>query len=87
MFSTAKDSGARRWLLGFGKRFLEQATTFFFYDFPEDRLAKDLWFSFWSYGKVADVYIPTRRDRRGRRFGFVRMLGLSDVKEMEERLN
>ncbi|GLT87518.1 hypothetical protein SLE2022_055970 [Rubroshorea leprosula] len=61
-FSTAKDSGARRRLPRFGKGFLEQATTFFFYDFPEDRSAKDLWFCFWSYGKVVDVYIPTRRD-------------------------
>ncbi|GLT98876.1 hypothetical protein SLE2022_163510 [Rubroshorea leprosula] len=86
-FSTAKDSGARRRLPGFGKGFLEQATTFFFYDFPEDRSAKDLWFCFWSYGKVVDVYIPTRRDRRGRRFGFVRMSGAFDVKDMERRLN
>ncbi|GLU17751.1 hypothetical protein SLE2022_341070 [Rubroshorea leprosula] len=86
-FSTAKDSGARRRLPGFGKGFLEQATTFFFYDFPEDRSAKDLWFCFWSYGKVVDVYIPTRRDRRGRRFGFARMAGAFDVKDMERRLN
>ncbi|GKV41009.1 hypothetical protein SLEP1_g48590 [Rubroshorea leprosula] len=86
-FSTAKDSGAWRWLLGFGKGLLEQATTFFFYDFPEDRLAKDLWFCFWSYGKVVDVFIPTRRDRRGRQFGFVRMSSAFDVKDMERRLN
>ncbi|GKV09841.1 hypothetical protein SLEP1_g21281 [Rubroshorea leprosula] len=85
----ARDSGngLRRWLPGFGKQYLGQATSFFFYDFPEDSSAKDLWFCFGSYGKVADVYIPARRDRRGRRFGFVRMSEVSNVTEMERKLN
>ncbi|GKU89268.1 hypothetical protein SLEP1_g3431 [Rubroshorea leprosula] len=30
---------------------------------------------------------PTRRDQRGRRFGFARMAGAFDVKDMERRLN
>ncbi|GLU21016.1 hypothetical protein SLE2022_371820 [Rubroshorea leprosula] len=87
--SAARDSGngLRRWLPGFGKQYLGQATLFFFYDFPEDSSAKDLWFCFWSYGKVADVYVPARRDRRGRRFGFVRMSEVSDVTDMERKLN
>ncbi|GLT79034.1 hypothetical protein SLA2020_505440 [Shorea laevis] len=88
-FSTARDSGSgnRRRLTRFGKQYLDQATTFFFYNFPADRSAKDLWFCFWSFGKVADVYIPARRDRRGRRFGFVRMLNISNIKDMERKLN
>ncbi|GKV46286.1 hypothetical protein SLEP1_g53278 [Rubroshorea leprosula] len=52
-----------------------------------DRLVKDMWFCFWSFGKVVDVYIPTRRDWRGRRFGFVRMTEVSDAKDMEQKLN
>ncbi|GLU01785.1 hypothetical protein SLE2022_190690 [Rubroshorea leprosula] len=84
----------RERVLGFGQGvrqlgtvYLGQATSFFFYDFPEDSSAKDLWFCFWSYGRVADVYIPARRDRRGRRFGFVRMSEVSNVTEMERKLN
>ncbi|GKV09904.1 hypothetical protein SLEP1_g21338 [Rubroshorea leprosula] len=80
-------NGLRRWLPGFGKQYLGQATSFFFYDFPKESFAKDLWFCFWSYGKVADVYIPARWDRRGCRFGFVRMSEVSDVTDMERKLN
>ncbi|GKV41324.1 hypothetical protein SLEP1_g48872 [Rubroshorea leprosula] len=88
-FPTAKDSGSgiRRQLPRYGKQYLGQATSYFFYDFPVDHSAKDLWYCFWSFGKVADVYIPARRDRRGRWFGFVRMLNVSNVKEMERKLN
>ncbi|GKV24793.1 hypothetical protein SLEP1_g34360 [Rubroshorea leprosula] len=86
---TAKDSGSgiRRQLPRYGKQYLGQATSYFFYDFPADQSAKDLWYCFWSFGKVADVYIPAKRDRRGRRFGFVRMLNVSNVREMERKLN
>ncbi|GLU07994.1 hypothetical protein SLE2022_249290 [Rubroshorea leprosula] len=88
-FPTAKDSGSgiRRQLPRYGKQYLGQATSYFFYDFPADQSAKDLWYCFWSFGKVADVYIPAKRDRRGRRFGFVRMLNVSNVREMERKLN
>ncbi|GKV21745.1 hypothetical protein SLEP1_g31697 [Rubroshorea leprosula] len=89
-FPTARDSGngfRRRRLPGYGKHFIGQATTYFFYDFPAKHSAKDLWYRFWSFGKVADVYIPERRDRRGRRFGFVRMAEVSDVRDMERKLN
>ncbi|GLU00004.1 hypothetical protein SLE2022_174020 [Rubroshorea leprosula] len=89
-FPTARDSGSgfrRRRLPGYGKHFIGQATTYFFYDFPAKLSAKDLWYRFWSFGKVADVYIPERRDRRGRRFGFVRMAEVSDAKDMERKLN
>ncbi|GLT95391.1 hypothetical protein SLE2022_130750 [Rubroshorea leprosula] len=88
-FPAAKDSGSgtKRQLPGYGRQFLAQVTTYFFYDFPADRSVKDMWFCFWSFGKVADVFIPARRDRRGRRFGFVRMAEVSDAKDMEHRLN
>ncbi|GKV48812.1 hypothetical protein SLEP1_g55604 [Rubroshorea leprosula] len=82
-FSTVRDSssGFRRRLPRYGKHFIGQATTYFFYDFLVNHSAKDLWYSFWSFGKVADVYIIERRDRRGRRFGFVRMSEASDEGE------
>ncbi|GKV01451.1 hypothetical protein SLEP1_g14002 [Rubroshorea leprosula] len=88
-FPAAKDSGSglKRQIPGYGRQFIAQVTTYFFYDFPADRSVKDMWFCFWSFGKVADVYIPARRDRRGRRYGFVRMSEVSDAKDMEQKLN
>ncbi|GLT67251.1 hypothetical protein SLA2020_395720 [Shorea laevis] len=88
-FSTARDNdNGFRWRLpGYGKHFIGQATTYFFYDFSTNRSTKDLWYSFWSFGKVANDYIPKKRDRRGHRFGFVRMSEVSDSKDMERKLN
>ncbi|GKV52128.1 hypothetical protein SLEP1_g58721 [Rubroshorea leprosula] len=73
-------SGIKRWLLGYGNQFMGQFTTYFFYDFPVDRSAKDLWYGFWSFEKVAYVYIPAHKDRQGSHFGFVQMAAVSDVK-------
>ncbi|GKV46559.1 hypothetical protein SLEP1_g53532 [Rubroshorea leprosula] len=88
-FPAAKDNGSgTKWQLpGYGRQFLVQVTTYFFYDFPADRSVKDMWFCFWSFGKVADVFILARRDWRGRHFGFVCMSEVSEVKDMEQKLN
>ncbi|GKV48781.1 hypothetical protein SLEP1_g55572 [Rubroshorea leprosula] len=64
-----------------------QVESFFIYNFPEEWDAKALWYQFQNYGKVVDVFVPSKRDRWGKRFGFVRMLGVQDVKQLEERLN
>ncbi|GLU15451.1 hypothetical protein SLE2022_319410 [Rubroshorea leprosula] len=63
------------------------STSFFFYNFPEEMEAKFLWNSFQMHGKVVDVYLPSKRDRRGKRYGFVRLTGVKDVIQMERRLN
>ncbi|GKV40806.1 hypothetical protein SLEP1_g48407 [Rubroshorea leprosula] len=88
-FPTYRDSGSgfRRRLPGYGKHFIGQATTYSFYDFLANHFAKDFWYSFWSFGKVADVYILERRDRRGHHFGFVQMSEVSNTKDMERKLN
>ncbi|GLT76721.1 hypothetical protein SLA2020_483640 [Shorea laevis] len=93
-------SGSRRWLghrrqehgqraagEGFDPRFLGQVVTYFFYNFPEDLQAKDLWQRFRVYGRVVDVFLPARRDKWGKRFGFVRMAGVQEIPNMERRLN
>ncbi|GKU88310.1 hypothetical protein SLEP1_g2593 [Rubroshorea leprosula] len=43
--------------------------------------------SFQMYGKVVDVYIPSKRDKRGKRYGFVRLTGVKNEIQMERRLN
>ncbi|KAL4283907.1 hypothetical protein GQ457_16G022410 [Hibiscus cannabinus] len=53
-----------------------------------DRLHwKGLWQVFDRHGVVVDVFIPCRRSRAGRRFGFVRMASKEDVDRVIERLN
>ncbi|GKU90755.1 hypothetical protein SLEP1_g4707 [Rubroshorea leprosula] len=88
-----KDSGFRQ-RQGFRNRFAGDssqfsgwATTFFFYNFPEELEAKFLWNSFQMYGKVVDVYIPRKRDKKGKRYGFVRLSGVKNEMQMERRLN
>ncbi|GKV53691.1 hypothetical protein SLEP1_g60208, partial [Rubroshorea leprosula] len=40
-----------------------------------------------GYGKVVDVFVPNKRDKWGKRFGFVRMVGVLNEYIMEKRLN
>ncbi|GLT77415.1 hypothetical protein SLA2020_490030, partial [Shorea laevis] len=79
--------GYQRRFAGSGFHFSGQAKTFFFYNFPEESQEADLWRAFQRYGRVVDVYVPMKRDKRGKRFGFVRMMGVQDVFHMEQRLN
>ncbi|GLT45333.1 hypothetical protein SLA2020_191700 [Shorea laevis] len=72
---------------GYDNQFSGWSTTFFFYNFPEELEAKFLWNCFQMYGKVVDVYIPSKRDKRGKRFGFVRLTGVNNEIQMEKRLN
>ncbi|GKV44390.1 hypothetical protein SLEP1_g51580 [Rubroshorea leprosula] len=60
---------------------------FFFYNFPETCCAKDLWYHFQRYGRMVDVYVPGRRDKWGKRYGFVRMTGVQSEQEMVRKLN
>ncbi|KAL4352461.1 hypothetical protein GQ457_06G018140 [Hibiscus cannabinus] len=53
-----------------------------------DRLHwKGVWQVFDRHGVVVDVFIPHRRSRAGRRFGFVRMASKEDADRVIERLN
>ncbi|GLT99815.1 hypothetical protein SLE2022_172290 [Rubroshorea leprosula] len=64
-----------------------QLVSFFFYNFPDNWDAKALWHRFQECGRVDDVFVPAKRDKWGKRFGFVRMIGVQDVQQMEGRLN
>ncbi|GLU14436.1 hypothetical protein SLE2022_310070 [Rubroshorea leprosula] len=88
-----KDSGYRQRqryrnrFADYSSQFSGWTSTFFFYNFPEELEAKFLWNSFQMYGKVIDVYIPSKRDKRGKRYGFVRLSGVKNEIQMERRLN
>lgn len=55
------------------------ATSFYFSDFPEEWQLFDMWRCFDKYGLVVDVFIPSKRAKNGKRFGFVRVKGVEDV--------
>lgn len=45
-----------------------------------------MWKVFLKWRKVRDLYIPPRRDKVGRRFGFVKFKDVLDLRELEKKL-
>ncbi|MCH79256.1 RNA recognition motif [Trifolium medium] len=56
--------------------------SFFITNFPEDSSTEDLWKAFARYGRVGDVYIPSKVDKWGRRFAFMKFREARDVGEL-----
>ena len=54
-------------------------TTFYFTRFHEHITKKDLWAQFKKWGDVREIFIPKDRNKGGRRYGFVRFKGVSDI--------
>ncbi|GJY24956.1 nucleotide-binding alpha-beta plait domain-containing protein, partial [Tanacetum coccineum] len=55
------------------------STSIFVTNFPESFTAKDLFHSCKVYGHVVDSFIPLKRSREGKRFGFVRFINVFNV--------
>jgi RNA recognition motif-containing protein len=68
--------------IGYLHRLEQQATTFFFSNIPEDTKEVDLLHRFGRFGRVVDVYIPSKVDKQGRRFGFVKFREVTDATEL-----
>jgi len=62
-------------------------TSFYFTHFPDEANEELLWGYFKKWGDVREVYIAKRLNKEGRRYGFVRFKGVSDVKGLEVRLD
>ena len=60
---------------------------FYFTRFPEDRTEKDLWSHFKQVGDVREIFISLKRNRNGKRYGFVRFKGVQDVHQVEKKLD
>ncbi|XVF38174.1 hypothetical protein REPUB_Repub20aG0077700 [Reevesia pubescens] len=75
----------------FDGAFLRGVTSFLFSNFPDGWSPKDLWYMFARFctglGRIADVFIPGRKDRKGDNFGFVRFKDVKDVRAMKAKLN
>ncbi|GJV54846.1 RNA-directed DNA polymerase, eukaryota, partial [Tanacetum coccineum] len=62
------------------------STSVFVSNFPDRFSAKDLWNACKVYGHVVDSYIPNRRSKVGKRFGFVRFINVFDVDRLVSNL-
>lgn len=64
-----------------------QITHYFFSNFPENFTEKALWTIFQRYNRVWEVFIAPRRNKAGRKFGFVRFLDVKDPWKLEKELD
>nr|GEV33991.1 nucleotide-binding alpha-beta plait domain-containing protein [Tanacetum cinerariifolium] len=55
------------------------STSIFVTDFPDRAKAKDLWNVCKQYGQVVDAFIPNRKSKVGKRYGFVQFIRVYDV--------
>ncbi|GKC52966.1 RNA-directed DNA polymerase, eukaryota, reverse transcriptase zinc-binding domain protein, partial [Tanacetum coccineum] len=55
-------------------------------NFPENFSAKDLWNAWKVYGYIVDSYIPNRKSKMGKRFGFVRFIHVKDSDRLVQNL-
>nr|GEU33542.1 RNA-directed DNA polymerase, eukaryota, reverse transcriptase zinc-binding domain protein [Tanacetum cinerariifolium] len=62
------------------------STSVFVANFRDSFGAKDLWNTCKQYGHVVDAYIPYRRSKAGKRFGFVRFIKVLDVDRLVNNL-
>ena len=65
----------------------EDITSYYFTHFTDEVNEMRLWEKFKVWGDVREVYIAKRRNKEGRRYGFVRFKGVSDVKHLEIKLD
>ncbi|GJX54185.1 RNA-directed DNA polymerase, eukaryota, reverse transcriptase zinc-binding domain protein [Tanacetum coccineum] len=61
-------------------------TSIFVTNFPDQTNAKELWRLCNQYGNVIDSFIPNRRSKVGKRFGFVRFIKIYDVERLVNNL-
>ncbi|MCI13704.1 RNA-binding protein 25-like, partial [Trifolium medium] len=71
---------------GFVNRLDKETTSFFFTNFPDETQVMELWTLFAKHGRVGEVYIPQKRDKRGNRFGFVKFKEVKNLEALSGRL-
>nr|GFB64679.1 nucleotide-binding alpha-beta plait domain-containing protein [Tanacetum cinerariifolium] len=62
------------------------STSIFVTNFPENFTAKDLFNTCNQYGYVVDSFIPLKRSKVGKRFGFVRFINVFSVERLVSNL-
>lgn len=72
---------------GGGDQYNKGLTSFYFTNFLEGFGNEDMWKVFIKWGRVREVYIPPKRDKFGKRFGFVRYMDVQNPKGLEVKLD
>nr|GEZ57452.1 putative RNA-directed DNA polymerase, eukaryota, reverse transcriptase zinc-binding domain protein [Tanacetum cinerariifolium] len=62
------------------------STSIFITNFPDLFSAKDLFHSCKQYGHVVDTFIPSKRSKAGKRFGFIRFVNVFNVERLVNNL-
>ncbi|GKV30573.1 hypothetical protein SLEP1_g39374 [Rubroshorea leprosula] len=87
---TTSESSLPSRLPMYDRGLLKNATSYLFSDFPENWSSKRLWFLFATYGaglgRIVDVFIPRKKDRKDNKFGFVRFSEVRDKARLEKML-
>ncbi|GKV14959.1 hypothetical protein SLEP1_g25757 [Rubroshorea leprosula] len=88
---TGEQRGSQGWKSSiremYNRGLYKQATPYYFTNFPKDWSYAEMWMTFSKFGRVFDIYSPSRRSKKGYRFGFVRFLDVKNTKELERRLD
>lgn len=62
-------------------------TSYFVTNFPETFGNEDMWKVFIKWGRERDVYIPSKTDKFGKRFAFVRFSDVQQPKSLDAQLD
>ncbi|CAK8540405.1 unnamed protein product [Lathyrus sativus] len=65
----------------------DTSTSFFFTRFPKSHGAKEIYDIFKIYRDIDEMVIPSRRDKNGKRCGFVRFFQVSDETSLVMKLD
>ena len=87
LFIAREGKGGQQRRLRVNWRDHRNISSFYFTRFPEDTTEDELWKIFRRAGDVREVFIPNKRNRTGRRYGFVRFIGVDNVQQLERRLD
>ncbi|PWA78585.1 hypothetical protein CTI12_AA213450 [Artemisia annua] len=84
----SKDGGAGKSIDNPFARSVENvSSSFFITNFPNTLDSKALWTWCMRHGKVVDVYIAKKLSKFGKRFGFIRFMGIKDENEFASKLS
>lgn len=69
------------------REYHEDTVSFYFTEIPDSHGAREMLTAFQIYGKVVEVVIPQKRNKRGRRFGFARIRDVRDPRTFAVKLD
>nr|GEW07009.1 nucleotide-binding alpha-beta plait domain-containing protein [Tanacetum cinerariifolium] len=62
------------------------STSIYISNIPDSIFAKDIFYACKQYGHVVDSFIPFKRDKNGKRFGFVRFINVFNKERLVDNL-